>query len=87
MCDHLLGTVGPSMGLDSTALAKLRHVFSTHALYRKLCQPLDGDLTKNGGKYFIDMKVSNSAPIAGSEELAEKLWEVSEILTRTKIPL
>ena len=70
MCDHLLGTVGPSMGLDSTALAKLRHVFSTHALYRKLCQPLDGDLTNLDTSYQAGWERSMYKFMSFTEEIA-----------------
>jgi len=46
-----------------------------------------GDLTKDGGKYFDEMKVSRPADFTGDPELASKLWEVSEKLTGTKLTL
>lgn len=46
-----------------------------------------GDLTKDSGRYFVDMQVSKPMPFTQSRELAAKLWEVSERLTNTKIPI
>eukprot|EP00747_Dinoflagellata_sp_TGD_P206784 gnl/TRDRNA2_/TRDRNA2_80443_c0_seq1.p1 gnl/TRDRNA2_/TRDRNA2_80443_c0~~gnl/TRDRNA2_/TRDRNA2_80443_c0_seq1.p1 ORF type:complete len:505 (+),score=92.52 gnl/TRDRNA2_/TRDRNA2_80443_c0_seq1:75-1589(+) len=47
----------------------------------------NGDLTKGGGKYFVDMKVGKPIPLTSNRALASKLWEVSERLTGTKIPI
>eukprot|EP00747_Dinoflagellata_sp_TGD_P186760 gnl/TRDRNA2_/TRDRNA2_44021_c0_seq1.p1 gnl/TRDRNA2_/TRDRNA2_44021_c0~~gnl/TRDRNA2_/TRDRNA2_44021_c0_seq1.p1 ORF type:complete len:518 (-),score=73.69 gnl/TRDRNA2_/TRDRNA2_44021_c0_seq1:82-1635(-) len=47
----------------------------------------DGDLTKHGGKYFVDMKIGEPAPCTRSRELAAELWEVSKTLTGAKITI
>eukprot|EP00746_Dinoflagellata_sp_MGD_P075181 gnl/MRDRNA2_/MRDRNA2_30278_c0_seq1.p1 gnl/MRDRNA2_/MRDRNA2_30278_c0~~gnl/MRDRNA2_/MRDRNA2_30278_c0_seq1.p1 ORF type:complete len:471 (-),score=104.46 gnl/MRDRNA2_/MRDRNA2_30278_c0_seq1:247-1659(-) len=47
----------------------------------------NGELTKNGGEYFVDMKVAKPLDFVNSKQLAAKLWEVSETLTGTKIPI
>ena len=39
----------------------------------------NGDLTKNGGEYFFEMKVAAPFPFVDSRELAKNLWEVSEL--------
>jgi NAD(P)-dependent dehydrogenase (short-subunit alcohol dehydrogenase family) len=47
----------------------------------------DGDLTQDGGKYFEDMKVVAAAPFVNDKGLAEKLWEISEKLTNTRLTI
>jgi len=44
-----------------------------------------GDLTKDGGKYFDEMKAAKPADFTNDRELQSKLWEVSERLTGSKI--
>jgi NAD(P)-dependent dehydrogenase (short-subunit alcohol dehydrogenase family) len=45
----------------------------------------DGDLAKGGALYFEDMGVGSPASYTYNQDLAEKLWEVSERLTGSKI--
>eukprot|EP00747_Dinoflagellata_sp_TGD_P178944 gnl/TRDRNA2_/TRDRNA2_28894_c0_seq1.p1 gnl/TRDRNA2_/TRDRNA2_28894_c0~~gnl/TRDRNA2_/TRDRNA2_28894_c0_seq1.p1 ORF type:complete len:492 (+),score=83.08 gnl/TRDRNA2_/TRDRNA2_28894_c0_seq1:33-1508(+) len=47
----------------------------------------NGDLTKDGGNYFTDMKLYQPAPYVNDQDLATKLWEVSETLTGAKISI
>eukprot|EP00746_Dinoflagellata_sp_MGD_P115642 gnl/MRDRNA2_/MRDRNA2_51684_c0_seq1.p1 gnl/MRDRNA2_/MRDRNA2_51684_c0~~gnl/MRDRNA2_/MRDRNA2_51684_c0_seq1.p1 ORF type:complete len:487 (+),score=66.70 gnl/MRDRNA2_/MRDRNA2_51684_c0_seq1:91-1551(+) len=47
----------------------------------------NGDLSKNGGNYFYNMEVALPSAFVNNQELAKKLWEVSEKLTGTKIPI
>jgi retinol dehydrogenase-14 len=47
----------------------------------------DGDMTRDGGKYFEDMRVATPAPYTQKQELSEKLWELSEKLTGTQIDI
>ncbi|MBE9473403.1 MAG: SDR family oxidoreductase [Chloroflexi bacterium] len=34
------------------------------------------------GKFFIDKKAVNSSPISYDQEIAQRLWEISELMTR-----
>merc|ERR1712048_434127 len=43
-----------------------------------------GDLTKDGGNYFDEMKVATPMPFTNSQQLAKSLWDVSEQLTGAK---
>lgn len=44
----------------------------------------NGDLTKDGGKYFDEMKAVKPAAFTDDPDLAAKLWDLSEKLTSTK---
>ena len=46
-----------------------------------------GDLTRNGGIYFDDMKASKANPITDDLQLAKDLWDVSSKLTKVTYPL
>jgi len=44
-----------------------------------------GDLSGDGGKYFENMRVATAAAFTENEDLAKRLWEVSEKLVGAKI--
>lgn len=59
---------------------------NTH-VYLAAAADSNGDLTKDGGKYFENMKAVAPADFTNDREIAGRLWDLSEKLTGSKIVL